>query len=261
MFQRCNKACFKIIIDDKKNIDLENLLEKLELENFNDFFNNLGIFFQTYNISFLSNSMNEYFINFDILVPSLESLLIKKNHQCIFPNCNESIIDYKINFCNNHMNTELTDISVFDKELEQIFTNYKLQKNIYNFLKTQHSNTVFKYNNLCCDLEIVENNIINKLVNIDLQNDMDDIDFMLDNIDGSDNELDDCSDMEDINEIEETNEIEKTNEMEEKNEMENDNELSTDDESDIEEDLDPKELKLLLNHLQLFNLKQKNQCL
>jgi len=275
MFQRCNKACFKIIIDNKKNIDIENLLERLELENFNDFFSNLGIFFQTYNISFLSNSKNEYFINFDILVPSLESLLIKKNHQCIFPNCNESIIDYKINFCDNHMNSELSDISIFDKELEQIFTNYKLQKNIYNFIKSQHNNTIFKYDNLCCYLEIIDNNIINKLVNIDLQNDIDDIDFMLDNMNTSekdDNELDDYSDIEDYNQIEDINEIEDTNEMKETTELKHDINIENDDNSsieddseyeisDIEDELDSKELKLLLNQLQLFNLKQKNKCL
>ncbi len=44
MFQRCNKAYFKIIIEQNNNI--ENTLEKLELENFNKFFNDLGIFYQ-----------------------------------------------------------------------------------------------------------------------------------------------------------------------------------------------------------------------
>lgn len=229
MFQRCNKACFKINKND--DIDIEKLLEKLELDNFNDFFNDLGIFFQTYNISFLSNSNNEYFIYFDILVPSLESLLIKKNHQCIFPNCNESIMDYKKNFCDNHLNSELQDVSIFDKELEQIFTNYKLQKNIYNFLKSKYNNTIFKYNNLSCDLEIVNNNIINKLTNIDLQNDMDDINFMLDNM----------------------------NDEDEDELQENDSEIDDDSESDLDEELDPIELKSLLNDLQLFNKKQENK--
>ncbi len=257
MFQRCNKACFKIIINDKNNIDIENLLEKLELENFNDFFSSLGIFFQTYNISFLSNSKNEYFINFDILVPSLESLLIKKNHQCIFPNCNESIIDYKMNFCDNHMNSKLEDISVFDKELEQIFTNYKLQKNIYNFLKTQHNNTIFKYDKMDCDLEIFDNNIINKLINFDLQNDMDDINFMLDNMNTSekDEDEDEYSDIEDYTQIDK-NELKETIDIENET-IEDESEYEI---SDIEdEELDPTELKLLLNHLQLFNLKQKNK--
>lgn len=255
MFQRCNKACFKIIIDTKNKIDIENLLEKLELENFNFFFNKLGIFYQTYNISFLSNSMNEYFIHFDILVPSLESLLIKKNHQCIYHNCNESIADYKMNFCNNHINHELEDISIFDKELEQIFTNYKLQKNIYNFLKSHHNNTIFKYDNLYCDLEIVNNNIINKLVNIDLQNDMDDINFMLEHMNTSDNELEEELEEEQLD----NNEKEIDNELEE---SENDEkEIEDDSDSDIDTELDPKELKLLLNHLQLFNLKQENKRL
>ena len=36
---------------------------------------------------------------------------------------------------------------------------------------------------------------------------------------------------------------------------------SNDSDSDIDEDLDPKELKLLLNHLKLFNLKQENKNL
>ncbi len=236
MFQRCNKAYFKIIIEQNNNI--ENTLEKLELENFNKFFNDLGIFYQTYNISFLSNSNNEYFIKFDILVPSLESILIKKNHQCIFPNCNEIISDYKINFCDNHINHELQDVSIFDTELEQIFTNYKLQKNIYNFLKTKYNKTNFKYDNLYCDLEIVDDTIINKLVNIDLQNDMEDINFMLDNMTTS--EIDE-NESDGINDIEDNNDIEY--------------------DSDLDDDLDPKELKSLLDHLQLFNLKQKNNCL
>ena len=61
MFQRCNKACFKIIIDNKKNIDIENLLERLELENFNDFFSNLGIFFQTYKLPGVSGCHYHFF--------------------------------------------------------------------------------------------------------------------------------------------------------------------------------------------------------
>jgi hypothetical protein len=195
-FNRLSEIYFKIkIIENtnndtkKENNDIENYLELLKKEDLTDFLISLGIFTQSYDINFLVNSNNEYFIKFEILTPSLNDLLNNKNHQCIFPDCYEIIINYRNNFCTEHLehpninNYEIMNqyFDIHSQELKKIFTDYKNQKNLSNFIKSNNNNIepiIISYKSSLKDIiynfELTTD--INKLIEIQLTNEINELD-------------------------------------------------------------------------------------
>ena len=201
-FSKISSIFFKIDIKDKNNekekekeiqTEKEKYLENLKVEDLTLFLVNLGFYIQSYDINFLVNNNNDYFIKFEILIPSLNDLLNNKNHQCIFPNCNEIILNYRTNFCTEHLespdinNIELINqyFELHSKELKQIFKDYKNQKNLSTFLKTKYNNIepiviTYPSNNIpdvIYSFELTTD--INKLIEIELSNEINELDCMI----------------------------------------------------------------------------------
>ena len=70
-FLNINSLYFKIIFKSKKtNEDITENIDKylylLEKEDLTDFLNNLGLFIQSYNICFMTNNINQYFLKIEI---------------------------------------------------------------------------------------------------------------------------------------------------------------------------------------------------
>ena len=161
---RIREVIFKIIIksNDNKIIDnncesYQDYLKTLELFDFYLFFKELNIVIENYSIEFLINNKDDFYIKLDIYYPSLGSILKYINSQCIFPECNEKILNYSDNFCPNHLTDEI--ISNFElvnncfnnknKELKELYNNYKEQADLYNCLKNKSVNNdnIFKIKN------------------------------------------------------------------------------------------------------------------
>ena len=201
---RIREVCFKIIIKSNDKIienDVENYqeyLEKLELFDFNLFFDELDIVIETYSIIFLIDNDGNFYIKFDIYYPSLGSILKYKNSHCIYHKCDNIILNYSDYFCPTHLtdeiinNFEIVNSCFYEKnkELEELYNNYNEQSDLVNCLKNKPNYNFFKItdnkleqNNLNINLnadvkieyffELKEETA--KLIEIDLNNDINDI--------------------------------------------------------------------------------------
>jgi hypothetical protein len=262
---RINEIYFKIKINQSnESLDVDYLLDLIQKENWEYFFINLGIFIQSYNLVFLVNNSNDYFVKFEILVPSLRTLLTNKNHQCIFPECNEIILNYKTNFCTEHLESpEINNVQLmteyFDKhsqELKDIYKNYKEQYNLYNFFSNKLKNNKKSFdinlenkNIKCrCQLELI--NDTSKLIEIELTNNINELDCLILNDDTYseyEKPYDFQIDLEDLNKIQ----LEELEELENEENEENENEEDENEENENEEspDIIQDELDLLKNEL------------
>ena len=288
---RINEIYFKIKLNlEDVDIDMDYLLDLIQKEDWEPFLINLGIFIQSYNLVFLVNNSNEYFIKFQILVPSLQTLLTNKNHQCIFPDCNEIILNYKTSFCTEHLeNQEINNVQLmtqyFDQhsqQLKDIYKHYKDQYNLYKFLTTnlKKNKKMFDINinlenkNIKCHLELI--NDTSKLIEIELTNKINELDCLILN----DDTYSECEkpydfpiDLDDLNKIEldafeeevEEEEVVKVN-LEESNEkqeqidlLEDDLNLSGSDLDLSDTELDKAELFDLFKELKLLNNKNQNK--
>ncbi len=240
-FSKISSIFFKIEIKAKNNEkekqneiekEKEKYLENLKVEDLTLFLVNLGFYIQSYDINFLVNNNNDYFIKFEILIPSLNDLLNNKNHQCIFPNCNEIILNYRTNFCTEHLespdinNIELINqyFELHSKELKQIFKDYKNQKNLSTFLKTKYNNIepiliTYPSNNIpdiIYSFELTTD--INKLIEIELSNEINELDCMIyTNFSESDSDSDSNFNFDSDEDILNEKENEKENENENEN--------------------------------------------
>ena len=199
---KIREVFFKIIIKSNKNNqvienDVENYqeyLERLELFDFNSFFNNLDIVIETYSINFLIDNNGNFYIKFDIYYPSIGSILKYKNSHCIYHECENIILNYSDYFCPIHLTDEIMNNfevvnSCFyqkNKELEELYNNYNEQSDLLNCLKNKPNYNLFKITNNkledndlneCIEyfFELIEET--SKLIEIDLNNDIDDLTF------------------------------------------------------------------------------------
>jgi hypothetical protein len=276
-FTRINEIYFKINQNnnnqnnDNQNLellDIDILLDLIQKEDWQSFFISLGIFIQSYNLVFLVNNSDDYFVKFQILAPSLQTLLNNKNHQCIFPDCNEIILNYKTNFCPEHLESQdINNVQLmaqyFDehsKQLKDIYKNYKEQYNLYNFLlnKLKKPNK----NTLCINITIGNNtkfqfeliNDTSQLLEIELTNRLNELDCLIlnDTYTEPEKPYDFPIDIEDFTKIEldlmddeeeDTEDTENTEEKEEKKEEE-----ETEEKDDTEIDDDDKDIFDLLDN-------------
>jgi hypothetical protein len=284
---RINKIYFKITSELN---DIDYLLDLIQKEDWSPFFINLGVFIQSYNLVFLVNNSNDYFVKFEILVPSLQTLLSNKNHQCIFPDCNEIILNYRTNFCNEHLESQdINNVQLMTKyfdehsnQLKLIYKNYKEQYNLYNFLlirlkkkDTKSFNISLENQNIKCRFELI--NDTSKLIEIELTNNINELDCLILNNNDNDNETsieskkpyDFYLDIEELNKIQldeeleaqVENELEDNNEKQESEEEENDIDIDELSESDLDlsdNEIDKSELFDLFKDLKLLNNKMKN---
>ena len=214
-FLNINSLYFKINFFCKKtnqNIteNIDKYLASLEKEDFKDFLNNLGLFIQSYNISFMTNSTNQYFLKIEILQPSLKRLIQNRSIECIYPDCDDIILNKKYNLCEQHLNDSIiNDVSLINSYLDQhikktkeIYNNYSNQKNIFLFLKNKYQhNSSFVYlsdsfRNINCILELLNyddmNNINNdnNLIEIELPYKFDKRKINYHNVNDNDNDND-----------------------------------------------------------------------
>jgi len=144
---RIQHIYFRVILKKDNIINNENdkyqsLLEQLNEVDLVPFLYELGILAESYGLDFLTNNKEEYFIRLETLTPCLEALLSYKNNLCIYPNCNDMVLDFRDYFCHNHLQEDINhnkdDIETFFKnrksELMELFNNYKKQENIYKYL-------------------------------------------------------------------------------------------------------------------------------
>ena len=149
---RLHTVYFKVMLktDEEKvftNEDYEKVLDILQTVNFYNFFEKNLIIVENYSIDFLVNAQGDYFIKLELFYPQLGALLEYKNSQCIYPKCNDTIINYTDFFCNNHLKSDIIDnfdevnkyFFIRSKELEEIYNSYKNQAEIYNYLKEKGS--------------------------------------------------------------------------------------------------------------------------
>ena len=284
---RINKIYFKITSELN---DIDYLLDLIQKEDWNPFLINRGVFVQSYNLVFLVNNSNDYFVKFEILVPSLQTLLSNKNHQCIFPDCNEIILNYRTNFCNEHLESQdINNVQLMTKyfddhsnQLKLIYKNYKEQYNLYNFLlirlkkKDKKSfNISLENQNIKCRFELI--NDTSKLIEIELTNNINELDCLILNNNDSDTETsieskkpyDFYLDIEELNkiqldeeeELEAENEDNNENEKQESEEEENDIDIDELSDSDLDlsdNEIDKSELFDLFKDLKLLNNKMIN---
>lgn len=161
---RIREVIFKIIIKSTNNEIIDNNCESyqdylgtLELFDFYLFFKELNIVIENYSVEFLIDDKGDFYIKFDIYYPSLGSILKYINSQCIYLECNETILNYSDNFCPNHLTNEIiTNFELVNncfnnknKELKELYNNYKEQANLYNCLKNKSVNNdnIFKIKN------------------------------------------------------------------------------------------------------------------
>ena len=183
-FLNINSLYFKINFCSKKTNEtitenIDKYLASLEKEDFKDFLNNLGLFIQSYNISFMTNSTNQYFLKIEILQPSLKRLIQNRSIECIYPDCDDIILNKKYNLCEQHLNDSIiNDVSLINSYLDQhikktkeIYNNYSNQKNIFLFLKNKyqnHSSFVYlsdSFRNVNCILELLNYDDMNNINN------------------------------------------------------------------------------------------------
>ena len=207
---RLHTAYFKVIlkvdgdkcVSDAKvftNDDYEKVLDILQTVNFYNFFQKNTIIVENYNIDFFVNSKGDYFIKLELLYPQLGALLEYKNSQCIYPECNDTIINYADFFCNNHLKSEIIDnfdevnkyFLIRAKELEEMYCSYKNQFELYNYLKekgtgkgTGDGNGLFlleadELDNVKCYLELIDNSSAEGLVEIELNSMINNLDCMI----------------------------------------------------------------------------------
>lgn len=188
---RLHTVYFKI--KNENDVEDHNILKTF---NFISFFANFNISIKTYNIKFLINSEDEYFIKFEINYQSLQSILENLNTLCIINDCCEKIIGIGEIFCQTHLLTEMiktTDIeiinsyfSIRNQKLETCFFEYTKQSDLFNYLKTHPRNN----NN---DIFIVEKF---ELILVSEPDDLLEIKLNFDN-DGAESDLSDLSDLSD----------------------------------------------------------------
>ena len=215
---RIRELFFKIIIKSNNNNEnkiinnnIENYqsyLEILELFDFYAFFKKLNIVIENYSIEFLIDNKGDFYIKFDIYYPSLGSILKYINSQCIYLECNETILNYSDNFCPNHLTNEIiTNFELVNdcfnnknKELAELYNNYKEQADLYNCLKnkSENNNNIFKIKNhkikdeeLNYFFELIEDKETSQLISINLNTIINDFE---DNINDNDNDNDKISD-------------------------------------------------------------------
>jgi hypothetical protein len=294
---RINEIYFKIKINSKdedqdENVDMDYLLDLIQKKDWQTFFINLGIFIQSYNLVFLVDNSNDYFVKFQILVPSLQTLLTNKNHQCVFPDCNEIILNYRTNFCTEHLESnEINNAPLmteyFDKhsqELKDIYKNYKEQYNLYNFLskKLKINKKSFDINlenkNIKCNCQLELINDTSKLIEIELTNNINDLDCLILNDDiyyEHEKPYDFQIDIDDLNKIqlddleneqiekelnEETNdESEEQDQYQDQEQIDLENEFNESDLDVSDTELDKAELLDLFRELKLLNNKIQNK--
>ena len=196
---RLHTVYFKIVLktDECKvftNEDYEKVLDVLQTVNFYNFFEKNLIIVETYSIDFLVNPQGEYFIKLELLYPQLGALLEYKNSQCIYPECNDTIINYVDFFCNNHLKSEIIDnfeevnkyFFIRSKELEEMYNSYKNQMELYNHLKekeTCYDENLFllessELDNIKCYMELIDNSCAEKLVEIELNSMINNLDCL-----------------------------------------------------------------------------------
>jgi hypothetical protein len=172
----------------------------LKTFNFISFFANFDISIETYNIRFLINSDNEYFIKFEINYQSLQSILENLNTLCIINDCHEKIIGIGEIFCQSHLLSETITttkietinsyFSIRNQKLETSFFEYTKQSDLFNYLKTHPRNN----NN---DIFIVENF---ELILVSESDDLLEIKLNFDN-DGNESDESDLSNLSDFVDI------------------------------------------------------------
>jgi hypothetical protein len=155
------KQLHTVYFKTENNVEDYNILKKI---NFIKFFDDFDIKIETYSIKFLINSKDEYFIKFEIIYQSLQSILENINSLCIFNDCNEMIEETDKIFCQSHLSSEMikvTDIKTINnyfkirnQKLEESYNNYSQQSDLENYLKKHpknNNNDVFKV----CNFELI----------------------------------------------------------------------------------------------------------
>lgn len=176
-FANIHNVYFKILFKPKETSqvfenNIKNNIEKyltiLEKEDLIPFLNNLGLFVQSYDIKFLTNNLDQYFLKVEILQPSFKRLIQNRTIECMVPNCNDIIVNKNYNLCVNHLDDSLINNSqlmttYFNQHIQktkEIYNNYNNQKDIYSFLVNKYQDNIdFMYlsenfKNINCILEL-----------------------------------------------------------------------------------------------------------
>jgi hypothetical protein len=165
------------------NDEIENYLVEIYKTDLSSFLNQYEIFYNSYNVSFMIDNSNNYYLKVQIITPGLNDLLTNKNYQCIYPNCYEMILNIKGSFCPSH--TEITqqlNSLQYDKllknhaaDLKKIYDTFTSQNNLYNyFINFKGINiTDFIKNNstenshdIQCSLEVIKKT--DNMIDIDI---------------------------------------------------------------------------------------------
>jgi hypothetical protein len=178
-FANIHNVYFRILFKPKessqifeKNIEknIEKYLTVLEKEDLTRFLNNLGLFVQSYDIKFLTNNLDQYFLKVEILQPSFKRLIQNRSIECIFPNCNDITDNKNYNLCEKHLDDSIINnyeimtqyLNEHIKKTKEIYNNYNNQKDIYSFLLNKHQDNIYfsylseNFKNISCVLELVK---------------------------------------------------------------------------------------------------------
>jgi hypothetical protein len=178
---RLHTVYFKIKNENFREED-HNILKTF---NFISFFAEFDISIETYNLKFLVNSENEYFIKFEINYQSLQSILEHLNTLCVVNDCGEIVTEIGEIFCQTHLSSEMIKtpdmetinsyFKIRNEKLETSFFEYTKQSDLFNYLKThpRNNNDIFKVGNF----ELILVNESYDLLEIKLNFDEEESDF------------------------------------------------------------------------------------
>lgn len=179
----------KLVHHDEKstkltNDEIEAYLTEIYKTDLSIFLNQYEIFYNSYNISFMIDNSNNYYLKFQIIPPGLNDLLINKNYQCIYQNCYEMILNIKGSFCPSH--TEMLqqlNPTQYDKllknhsdDLKKIYETFTAQNNLYNYFINFNTIDITEFiknennHSIQCFLEVIKKK--DNMIDIDIPLDL-----------------------------------------------------------------------------------------